>query len=392
MKLNKNYQFIDFIYKSSRKLHVEKLFSNFITKIYSLKKTNINLDFEQAEKNLSGFSANPATSCICENFISENPEYDLQIIVPVYNTEKYLEECLESISNQQTKYNFFVVAVNDGSTDSSREILKKYKSNPQIKIIDQENKGLSGARNSALKNINARYVMFVDSDDRMAENAIENLVSIADNFSADIVEGSYYYFENEKIISANIKKISYSIKALHGFAWGKVFKAELFRHIHFPEKFWFEDTVLFLILFFMAKKVATISDIVYWYRQNNEGITFTSGKNFKSLDTYWITKQLLKDRNTLGMECDTNLYEAILQQSIHNFKRISSLCEIEIDKSFFEATRFLLAQYFNNSANPDGMADWKYSTAQKKFRNVENAIRKNNFYAFVAACFFCEVF
>lgn len=392
MNLNKNYQLIDFIYKASRKLHVEKYISNFITKICSIKKTNINLDFRQAEKILSGFSPNPATSCICENLISENPAYDLQIIVPVYNTEKYLEECLESILSQQTKYKFLVVVVNDGSTDNSREILKKYEVNQHVKIIDQENKGFSGARNSALQKINARYVMFVDSDDRMAENAIENLVSGAENLCADIVEGGYHYFENEKIISTNIKKESYDTKELYGFAWGKVFKSELFRHIHFPENFWFEDTVLFLILFFMAKKVATISDIVYWYRKNHDGITLTAEKNFKSIDTYWITKQLLKDRNTLCMECDQKLYEAILQQSVHNFKRIDSLHELEIDKAFFVATRFLLAQYFNDSVNPDCIAKWKYSTAQKKFRNVENAIRKNNFYAFVATCFFCEVF
>ena len=71
---------------------------------------------------------------LCENKVKDNPRYDVQIIVPVYNVEKYLEECLNSIVNQKTKYKFCVVAVNDGSTDGSMEILKKYEKISNFKI------------------------------------------------------------------------------------------------------------------------------------------------------------------------------------------------------------------------------------------------------------------
>lgn len=388
MNLNKNYPVLDFVTKCFRKLHIEKYVANLFVNIYSIKNTKIYFDGAGAEKFLNEISSNPNNSCICQNAISPNPEYDLQIIVPVYNVEKYIAECIDSILNQQTKYKFFVIVVNDGSTDNSRKILKKYEIDPRIKIIDQENMGFSGARNSALANVNARYVMFVDSDDRIAEGAIENLVSAADNLSADIVEGGHYYFENEKIISTNIKEESYSIKNLYGFAWGKVFKAELFMHVHFPEKFWFEDTVLFLVLFFMAEKVATIPDIGYWYRRNNMGISATSQKNLKSIDSYWITKRMLQDGEDLHLSASSDLYEALLYQAVINFKRISTIENIEIDMAVFVATRYLLAQYFNSEKNPDCITTWKYSTAEKKYKNLEKAIRHNNFYEYVATCYF----
>ena len=91
---------------------------------------------------------------------------DLSIIVPVYNAEKFLKKCMDSIVEQETKYHFEVIAVNDGSTDKSIEILNDYKEKYDfIKVINQENGGAAKARNNGINNARGKYISFIDSDD-----------------------------------------------------------------------------------------------------------------------------------------------------------------------------------------------------------------------------------
>ena len=99
----------------------------------------------------------------------------ISIIVPVYNVEKYLSECLDSIINQSYK-NIEIILINDGSTDSSLEICQKYQKNDKrIKLISQANKGLSISRNNGMKIATGKYIMFVDSDDIIHSRMIEVL-------------------------------------------------------------------------------------------------------------------------------------------------------------------------------------------------------------------------
>ena len=112
-----------------------------------------------------------------------------------YNSEKYIVECLESIFSQQTKYTFLVSVVNDGSTDQTETVLKAYAEkfdsiHGAMEIITQENKGLSEARNAALRRIRGRYVMFIDADDVLACGAIDALL----RNHCDMVQGGYYEF------------------------------------------------------------------------------------------------------------------------------------------------------------------------------------------------------
>lgn len=98
------------------------------------------------------------------------------IIVPIYNVELYLEDCIQSVLHQSFQ-NYELICVNDGSTDSSLEILKSF-NDPRIKILDQINQGQSAARNSALDIASGEYVWFVDSDDKIAENSLNALDEI----------------------------------------------------------------------------------------------------------------------------------------------------------------------------------------------------------------------
>lgn len=133
-----------------------------------------------------------------QNSGCENP--DISIIVPVYNTEKYLHRCLDSLINQ-THNNIEIICVNDGSNDSSADILEKYQfSDKRIKIITQVNMGLSGARNSGLTVAKAPYIMFVDSDDYIELNACANLYNVILKTMTDVVMYCHFLeYEDKKL-------------------------------------------------------------------------------------------------------------------------------------------------------------------------------------------------
>lgn len=305
-------------------------------------------EVEKAQTLLNALHADPHNSCICQNQVAATPQYDLQIIVPAYNVEKYIKECLDSVLSQDTSFSYIVKVINDGSTDGTPKILETYKNQQRIEIIHQKNKGLSGARNTGLKEINARYLMFLDSDDKLAPGAIEAFMKMAQETDADIVEGASlkfcgavvtkrYTHSDEKQVSAN---------NLYGFAWGKVYKADLFAHIQFPEGYWFEDTLCALILHPLAKKISTTSHCVYCYRTNFKGISRTFRGKPKCLDSYYICEQLLADRAKLGLPMDEKFLHGIVRQFRLNSNRISSLKREDVDKAVFIQQSALIRQYF----------------------------------------------
>lgn len=288
---------------------------------------------------LSRFNEDCGESCIADNIISGDCNYDLLIVVPVYNVEKYLRECLDSIINQMTRYRFYVVLVNDGSTDGSSEILKSYQSLPNFRIINKENGGLSSARNAALKNIDASYVMFVDSDDILAQGAIERLLSFAYNTNVDIVQGGYDTFgHNVKKTNYTQKEGFYKPQRLYGFAWGKVYKKELWRNIRFPEKYLYEDTLNRLIVFNLAKSAFVCDDIVYHYRINRCGITKSTVGSYKLLDTVWISLQLYNAAKQMNLLSST-FTEVFINQLMFNYVRTISLKNANIDRAIFDLYR-----------------------------------------------------
>lgn len=316
------------------------------------------------------------STCICKNEIE--PKFDLQLIVPVYNVEKYICTCMDSIINQKTRYSFVVTVINDGSPDNSRSLLKKYEKYPNVEMIDQENQGLSGARNMGLKHIKGRYVTFVDSDDVLHEDAIENWMNATVKYAADIVEGGYVCFSEKKKFKdfAHVEECSDRwYGRLYGYPWGKVFKAELFEQVQFPTGYWFEDTVCSFILYPMSKRIATIPQMVYHYRVNPKGITSTSWRNPKMLDSLYITRSLLHDAETLHIPLNGVLYEMFLSQVRTNYYRISSLRNGKIDKAVFAEHIKLRDKYFPQC-----------TTKHKILHKIEEALISKNFCLYLLSC------
>lgn len=302
------------------------------------------VDFSQfdAETCLKKNRPKPLSTAIVKNNIC-NIKQDLTIIIPVYNSEKWILECIESIISQETEYSFLAIFVDDGSTDRTAEILDRYLNSSFIKVIHQENKGYSGARNVALKEINSKYIMFVDSDDFLLPDAIQKLLSKAFLEDADIVEGNGYRF-NENGRLGIIKKTN-TIENYWGGPWMKVMKSSLWENLAFPEGYLYEDTIIGSLIYPLANKIYFIPDEVYAYRIHKDSITQKHDKNVQRVDSYWIMILMFELQKELNIPIDYDNYKRVMKHIVFTFRRIVLLPD-EVKKSIFICTSAFVCDNF----------------------------------------------
>lgn len=371
--------------KVARRLNIRgtKFVSNkFISSIIKstvpkLELTINNIDY--AREILGNYSKKPTSSSVInKDRIYENIN-DLNIIIPAFNVENYIRDCIESILRQKTTFKYQIIIVNDGSTDDTAKILEEYSQNPKIKLIYQRNKGFSGSRNTALEHVNSKYIMFVDSDDKLYENSIQTLLSAAYKNDLDIVEGGYATFKDDKILQKYQHTNINSNKALgliRGFPWGKVIKANIFSNIRYPENYWFEDTIFAYLVFPQTNKVATINSEIYLYRKNPNSISNTAKRKIKSIDTYWILELMLDDITKLEIDLNQDIYEHTLKQVVTNFLRTAELNE-DIKQCIFLLTCQLMNDKFND-----------FNTNNKRLERLENSIKEVNYKDYYYSCSF----
>lgn len=206
----------------------------------------------------------------------------VSIIIPVYNVRDYIETCLQSVLKQSYD-NIEIILVNDGSTDGSDFICESFeRKDSRIIYISQENRGLSGARNTGLKYVTGDYIFFLDSDDFIAVNTIEVAVEEIKTSKADIVAVGFTTQPDENIVSNKIST-SYKFKKsnrsafykqlITNHAWGKFFRTELFSGISFPEGRNYEDIATIHKLFYKSKIVSYTHTGFYYYRTRVGAIT-----------------------------------------------------------------------------------------------------------------------
>lgn len=309
--------------------------------------TNVQL----ARELLQNISSDPHQSCVRNKPQISTEQYDLQVIVPAYNACKYIETCIDSVLKLPISSSLIVTVVNDGSTDNTEDILKKYSNDDRVEIITQKNQGFSGARNRALAEIKGRYITFLDSDDEFLRGGegIDNLIRLADLERIDIIECGYTTFTDEHDIKTirHTNTVSNDTTILYGYPLGKIIRANLFENIHFPEEYWFEDTIMSFIIFPMCRKIATSSELLYHYRINPSGISAKAKGKIKTIDSYWITEQLLRDRVELGLENNKTFCKIILNQIRINYSRIHTIGRSDIDRAVFILTSRFWNKYFS---------------------------------------------
>lgn len=211
----------------------------------------------------------------------------LSIITPVYNVEKYLPECLNSVLNQSFS-DYELILVNDGSTDNSAEILSSYaeKYPDIIRIITIDNGGQGRARNFALDVAEGDYIGFVDSDDWITPEMFSKLYEAACYSDADIAVCDYYRVEDGNYIYEKSHLQSHYLSS-SGAVWNKIFRRKLIGDIRFPQGRWYEDFSFSAKLLMKAQKTVFIDEPLYCYRSGHSS-TMRNRNSAKNLDMLYI--------------------------------------------------------------------------------------------------------
>lgn len=221
----------------------------------------------------------------------------ISIIVPIYNVDRYLEKCIESLKNQTYK-NLEIILINDGSTDNSEQICRKEeKQDNRIVFINKKNGGAASAKNEGLKIAKGDYITFVDSDDFIEADMIEYMVNTIKKYNSDIVQCSFtnLYKDTEKFTYDKIveQKISskdflelFLTKWDSSLFWNKLFKREVIENVFFKEGRCIDDEFFTYKCVINSENIVTSNKIVYNYRMRKSGVMKSESSQ----------KQILKDR------------------------------------------------------------------------------------------------
>lgn len=240
----------------------------------------------------------------------------ISVIFPVYNTEKYLDIALGSLINQTFK-DFEVIAVNDGSSDNSFELLSNYsKFDERIKVFSTQNNGLSQARNFGVSKAQGKYVTFIDSDDYVSPVFLERLYKNLESTKSDFVfcdslkiapetnEVSSWDAISKKEIQAHTKKNFFSEDEVPALfwerilpsAWGKMYRRSFISDLKFPSGLIFEDVPYYSECYLKAKRISFDFERLYYYRFSREDSIMNSmqSRNLDIFKIYDMTEEIFK--------------------------------------------------------------------------------------------------
>ena len=228
----------------------------------------------------------------------------VSIIVPVFNVEIYIDECINSILHQ-TYQNLEILIIDDGSEDNCGNIVDEYaKTDGRVKVFHKENGGISSARNLALKHATGEYYCFIDSDDFYELDFVEKMISALVNSKADMVFCNYYscyvdrntpgrkYLEVEDgrvFSSEEYLRWFYGYSGACAFMWNKMFKKEIFRNLEFKNMLC-EDAQIMLYIIDRCQKIIFISNVLYHYRRRKSSVA-NSKKEAMLLDKICYLKE-----------------------------------------------------------------------------------------------------
>lgn len=300
----------------------------------------------------------------------------ISVVVPVYNVEKYLRECLDSLANQ-TFEDFEVICVNDGSDDSSPDILEEYASEDErFKIVSQENKGLSGARNTGMNYIKGRYLLFLDSDDWLELNALELLYNHANALNSEMVIFPYRYFNQEtkqyeendftklNMFDSSVDNKNFNYKNIPETVFRiphesiKLYDVKTLKKlaVKFPEGLNYEDAYFFYKIFFKLNKVSIIRTPIYNYRIRNDSICTTGTE--KSFD---IFKILTSIKNFLK---EDEIYESFKDEfilfTVINLKFVYLRLDERFRDRYLEKIKKNYEFFSLNQVNKNHLATWHF--------------------------------
>ena len=256
---------------------------------------------------------------------------EVSVIIPVYNTEKYLSQCLESIQKQNYT-DFEVIIVDDGSTDSSFSIYTEFLNNDnRFRCIKTENRGLSAARNIGIKNSKGDYICLIDSDDWVNTNLLSDLIPEMKKTDADISIFWFFKYDNNtgeetpphdlpgcsQIVSKETALSGIIYETYGSYAWNKIYKRELFNGTLYPEEIRYcEDVATTHKLFLNAKRILLTNSVLYHYRINNYSSLTHNFNTTKCFDAFVVSMNRYNDlKNDFPMFTDKSVFYIVRSAS-----------------------------------------------------------------------------
>ncbi|MDR1983104.1 MAG: glycosyltransferase [Holosporaceae bacterium] len=245
----------------------------------------------------------------------------VSVIVPIYNVEKFLSRCLESIINQ-TLENLEIICVDDGSTDNSNNILKELAAKDnRIVVINQENKGVGAARNSAMDIAKGEYIGFVDSDDWIDLNYFEKLYEAAKKYDASMaccgIIRKYpssrirkkMNIVDEKLYTSAISRYRITETPRKCYVYNKIYRrSEIEQHrIRFPEGVYFEDIAFMIRALYFLPTLVTVPETVYYYWVNYKSVT-REMTDQKQQDLLTARLNFIEFSRKYHINCDEKFY------------------------------------------------------------------------------------
>lgn len=322
----------------------------------------------------------------------------ISVIVPVYNVERYLEECLNSIQNQ-TYNNIEVILVNDGSTDNSAVICEKYcEQNNRFKLINQENQGQSAARNKGVEASTGEYIAFVDSDDIIQRNYLEKLMQYMTE-EVDIVESKFTVQKNEFLAEMHgeptilfegnsqeaVKAVPKHVLSVNPVT--KLYRRSIVEAVPYLEGYIFEDIYSGVGMLKYIRRIIKLDYVGYYYRQHG---TSTMHRTFtpKNLDVFTVSDKLIElysDRQELLpyiggylVHVTTMHYQDYIRKSnpyakVYNQKLAEYVILTKKNPELANATRLIklynvCPKYYNSLVFPIYYAIWKFKNGIKEVK------------------------
>ena len=269
----------------------------------------------------------------------------VSVIVPVYNVEKYIRKCLDSLIEQSLD-SIQIIIVNDGSKDHCDEIIENYRAKYSDKIISlkKENGGLSSARNYGIPYATGEYIAFLDSDDYVEENMYETMYKKAKQGDFDMVECNFFWDypnKHKKDIGLEYKTSKEALEKARVVAWNKLYKREIIQNssIRFPEGLLYEDVEFFYKILPSLKKIGFVKEPFVHYIQRKNSISNTqterTGEIFTILDNVmeFYKKQGLWEEHKIELEYTYTRY--LLCSSL---KRIAKIKDEQTRKKLLDET------------------------------------------------------
>lgn len=302
----------------------------------------------------------------------------VSVIVPVYNMEKYLDECLSSLVNQTFK-DYEIIVINDGSNDSSIKIMNDYKRrySKLIRVFSNENQGISKTRNFGIEKAKGEYITFIDSDDYVEKTFLKDMYNKITTTKSDICVCDYYTVnENDEVKEyklssfedSTIKNNPQLLFIINSSPWNKLYKKSLFKDLKF-EVIKYEDLLLIPKLLVCSKKITKLNKCLNYYRIRENSETTTHDKKvFDILKILGNLNNFFKDK-----ELFDNCY---LEIEYFNIYRVT----MYIIQQRYQQDREIRKEFINNAYKhlDTNFPNWRNNVYYKKRRSFIKRMIESN--------------